>query len=115
MPLPLHTSGQTPVHITIGLVNEQSFCLLLKESAQSIATETPTQQQKFSLKIRSFGADPQHTLAHQLQRQLTAWQEAKRPNIARLHIKAYPTPVHYQQTEQEQVVSKQWTQFVINW
>jgi protein-L-isoaspartate(D-aspartate) O-methyltransferase len=114
IPMLLRFSGQTPIHITIGLVNEQSLCLLLKEVEQSAAPEIATQQQ-FSLKIRSFGTDPQHTLARQLQRQLAAWQEAERPNIARLHIKAYPTVAHYQQTEQEQVVSKQWTQFVINW
>jgi protein-L-isoaspartate(D-aspartate) O-methyltransferase len=115
MPMLLHSSGQTPMHITIGLVNEQSLCLLLKEDEQSATAEIAAQQQKFSLKIRSFGTDPQHTLAHQLQRQLAAWQEAERPTIARLHIKAYPTPAHYQKAEQEQVVSKQWTQFVINW
>jgi protein-L-isoaspartate(D-aspartate) O-methyltransferase len=115
MSMLLRSSGQTPMHITTGLVNEQSLCLLLKESEQDAATEIAAQQQKFALKIRSFGTDPQHTLAHQLQRQLAAWQEAKRPNIAQLHIKAYPTPAHYQKAEQEQVVSKQWTQFVINW
>jgi protein-L-isoaspartate(D-aspartate) O-methyltransferase len=114
MPMLLHSSGQTPMHITVGLVNEQSLCLLLKEVEQRAAPEIAAQQQ-FSLKIRSFGTDPQHTLARQLQRQLAAWQEAERPNIARLHIKAYPTAAHYQQAEQEQVVSKQWTQFVINW
>ncbi len=111
-PMLLHSAGKTPGHMTLGLIDEKSLCLLLKEGE---TTEIADQQQIFSLKIRSFGTDPQHTLAHQLQRQLAAWQEAERPDIARLHIKAYPTRAQYQQAEQEQVVSKQWTQFVINW
>lgn len=117
MPMPFHFPGKMPLSLTCGLLNERNLCLLLKDGDESGAAkkESAGGQQIFSLKIRSFGTDPQPSLAHRLRAQIEAWQQAKHPDATRLHIKAYPGDVAYQPTDHELLVSKQWTQFVIKY
>jgi protein-L-isoaspartate(D-aspartate) O-methyltransferase len=111
--MPLHFPGRT-MSVTGGLLNEQSLCLLVKDTQQT-PTEASGEQQPFTLKIRSAGTDPQHLLAQRLKAEIETWDRAGRPDARRLHIKAFPEHVYYQKEEQEQIVSQHWTQFVIKW
>jgi protein-L-isoaspartate(D-aspartate) O-methyltransferase len=114
MPMPLRFSDKIAMSITGGLLNEHSLCLFVQNIEQS-STETVTERQPFTPNIRSIGTDPQHTLAQHLKAEIEAWERAGRPDVHQLHIKAFSEPVDYQKTEQELLVIRQWTRFVIKW
>jgi protein-L-isoaspartate(D-aspartate) O-methyltransferase len=114
IPMPLHSQGQVAMSATGGLLDEQSLCLLVKDSEQPPAKGSE-EQQMFTLKIRSAGIDPQHSLAQRLKAEIESWEQAGRPDARRLHIKAFPEQVYYQKVEQELLVSQRWTRFVITW
>lgn len=114
IPMPLHSQGQVAMSITSGLLDEQSLCLLVKDSEQLPAMGSG-EQQPFTLKIRSAGRDPQHSLAQRLKEEIENWERVGRPDARRLHIKAFPEQVYYQKVEHELLVSQRWTNFVINW
>lgn len=67
----------------------------------------------FTLFVRSFG--PDNDLAQQLIDQVQAWDKANRPGVAGLRIRAYPVAGGFTATANEQIITKRWHRFVIDY
>lgn len=101
---------------TVGMLGQQRLCVLMPSSQK--ASELPTQciaadPSVFELFVRSYGSDDR--LAQRLIEQVSAWDAAGRPSNKGLHIRAYPLHAAYVPSENETVIPKRWTQFVLNW
>jgi hypothetical protein len=79
----------------------------------SVPPQTEEPPPPFTLFVHSFG--PNRYLAQRLIDQVQAWDEANRPGVAGLRIRAYPVGDGFTAARNEQVVTKQWHQFVIDY
>jgi protein-L-isoaspartate(D-aspartate) O-methyltransferase len=97
-----------------GLLEDGSLYLLMRRPGETHPfSELAETSPKFELFVRTFG--PNAAAARHLIDHIIAWERAKRPSAAHLHLKAYPATSPYQPMPREWVISKQWSQFVMQW
>ncbi len=80
------------------------------QSPQARPLQDPTY---FELHVRGYGPDDEP--AQRLIALVQAWAGAGRPTSARLAIRAYPAEPKYDPAPGEFVITKPWTQLVIDW
>lgn len=105
--------GESKWRTSNGLLGESGLGLLTRPPAEQPAAEPANESPpSFPLLARGFG--PDKTVAHNLAAQVQAWDEAGRPDIDGLRIRAYPTGA-YTPAAGERVLAKQWHDFVLDW
>lgn len=105
-------SGEWKRIWTIGLLEDDALCVLVKPPGQPFS-DSSEPRDEFELFVRSFGSDD--SLAKRLIDQVVTWDSIGRPSNQGLRIRAYPPDVGYAQLPNEYVVDKQWTRLVLNW
>lgn len=106
-------SSANKISSTMGLVEQEKLCLLMRSPDQTSSEEQGDKAQPFQLFVRTFG--PDHRLASHLIEQITAWDAAGRPSVERLCIRAYPHGNNYIPSTNDFVIQKQFTQLVLHW
>jgi protein-L-isoaspartate(D-aspartate) O-methyltransferase len=105
-------SGEWKSCFTSGVVNEHGLCLLMRPSNQPLP-DNLMDPSPFRLFVRQFG--PSERLAPELIDQLLAWDNAGRPSVENLHVRAYPPDIDYTLLPDEYLVRKRRTQLILRW
>jgi protein-L-isoaspartate(D-aspartate) O-methyltransferase len=108
--------GASTFHVTMGLVDETSLCLLMWSSPHAYHTashEPSPDTAPWTLAIRRYG--PNEQLAERLEQHLMAWETAGRPSLTQRRISAYPQEVPYVPRAGEMVIAKRWSRLVLDW
>ena len=106
-------SGEWKTCFTGALASKHGLCALAQASDSPLLAELSQPVEPFELLVRSYGTDDM--LARQMIDEIRAWDDAGRPSIDGLHIRAYPRGEYEMPRRGEYLVSKVSTELVCDW
>ena len=111
-PLVEFNSGTSKYAVAVGLLGEHGMCLFARPPGQH-AEEATDRPGEVELHVRSYGEG--EDLAERLTDHVIAWDDAGRPSLEGLRIRAYPQGIDYSAANDEFVIPRRWTDLVLDW
>jgi protein-L-isoaspartate(D-aspartate) O-methyltransferase len=117
VPLPPTGSSDWKMAQAGGLVSRDGLCLLAAPShagdGPSCGNDDEKNGDEFELFVRCHGNGDD--LGERLVASVHAWQEAGRPGVERLHVRAYPAAANPRLAAGETLLARQWCKLVFSW
>ena len=106
-------SGEWKTCFTGALASKHGLCALVQPFDSPLLPKSSQQEEPFELLVRSYGTDDM--IAQEMIDEIRAWDDAGRPSIDGLHIRAYPRGEYKMPRRGEYLVSKESTELVCDW
>ena len=98
---------------TIGILADGKLCVFTPPSDDGALMQESADQPVPELVVRTYGADAR--LSQRLINHVAAWDAAGRPSNQGLRIRAYPADTEHLRAANRFVISKEWSQLVLDW